>query len=45
MTHELQDNVLKVFFGLQDYSLTKLEKVEDKIYLHIHGFPLKTSSH
>jgi len=36
MTHELQDNVLKVFFGLQDYFLTKLEKVEDKIYLHIH---------
>lgn len=36
MTHELQNNVLKVFFGLQDYSLTKLEKDGNGIYLHIH---------
>jgi len=35
MTHELQDNILELFFGLQDYSLTKFEKIEDKINLHI----------
>lgn len=33
MIHELQYNILETFFGLQDYFLTKLEKIEDKINL------------
>jgi transposase len=36
MTHTLQDNILETFFGLQDYFLTKHEKVGDTIFLHIH---------
>lgn len=36
MTHELDGNILEIIFGLQDYSLTKLEKFEDAVILHIH---------